>query len=107
MGTAPYFSKEQDKKNRALSPIKDVIPAVIGEMAKRQPQEADIASLWQRISGSKNGTRAAGIKNGALTVMVDSSARKMQLFRRQKELLEEMQNKIPTIKNIYFKVGSV
>ena len=87
--------------------MKDILPAVIGEIAQKRPQEIDIANLWQRISGSPKGSRVAEIRNGALTVMVDSSARKMILFRKRQELLEELQNKVPTIKSIYFKVGSV
>ena len=90
-----------------MNTIKDLIPGVIGELAKKQPQQIDIAALWQRISGNVKGSRVHEIKNGHLTVMVDSSARKMQLFRKRQELLEEMQNKVPTIKSIYFKVGSV
>ncbi len=87
--------------------IKDVIPSVIGELAKKRPQEIDIASLWQRISGGGKGSRVHEIKAGALTVVVDSSVRKMHLFRKRQELLEEIQNKVPSIKTIYFKVGSV
>ncbi len=86
--------------------IKDLIPNVIGELAKRRPQEMDVASLWQRISGGK-GSRILEIKNDSLIVVVDSSARKMHLYRKKDELLEEIQNKIPTVKSIYFKVGSV
>lgn len=87
--------------------IKDVIPSVIGELAKKRPQEIDIASLWQRISGGGKGSRVHEIKGGSLTVVVDSSVRKMHFFRKRQELLEEIQNKVPTIKTIYFKVGSV
>ena len=87
--------------------IKDVIPSVIGDLAKKRPQEIDLTNLWQRISKDTQGSRVAELKNGALTVLVDSSARKMHLFRQRQELLEELQNKIPTIKTIYFKVGSV
>lgn len=90
-----------------MNTIKDVIPGVIGELAKKRPQELDIVSLWTRISGNPKGSRVAEVKNGALTIVVDSSARKMVLFRKRQELLEELQNKIPTIKTIYFKVGSV
>ena len=87
--------------------IKDVIPSVIGELAKKRPQEIDITSLWQRISGGGKGSRVHEIKGGNLTVVVDSSIRKMHLFRKRQELLEEIQNKVPSIKTIYFKVGSV
>ena len=90
-----------------MKSIKDVIPSVIGDLAKKRPQEIDIVSLWQRISGNAKGSRVAEIKNGHLTVLVDSSARKMHLFRQRQELLQEPQNKVPTIKTIYFKVGSV
>ncbi|MEI7998017.1 MAG: DciA family protein [Candidatus Omnitrophota bacterium] len=90
-----------------MNNIKDLIPGVIGEIAKKRPQEIDIASLWLRIAGNVKGSRVSEIKNGSLTVVVDSSARKMTLFRKRQELLEELQNKIPTIKSIYFKVGSV
>ena len=87
--------------------IKEVIPSVIGELAKKRPQEINIASLWQRISGGGKGSRVQEIKGSCLTVVVDSSVRKMHLFRKRQELLEEIQNKVPTIKTIYFKVGSV
>ena len=87
--------------------IKDLIPSVIGELAKKRPQEVDIVVLWQRISGNAKGSRVAEIKNGNLTVVVDSSARKMHLFRKREDLLQELQSKVPTIKTIYFKVGSV
>ena len=87
--------------------IKDIVPSVIGELAKKRPQELDIVSLWQRISGNPKGSRVSEVKNGNLTIVVDSSARKMVLFRKRQELLEELQNKVPTIKTIYFKVGSV
>jgi hypothetical protein len=90
-----------------MNNIKDLIPSVIGELAKKRPQEIDVAALWQRISGNTKGSRVHEIKNGNLTVMVDSSVRKMHLFRKKEELLEEMQNKVPAIKNIYFKVGHV
>ncbi len=87
--------------------IRDLIPSVIEQMSQKRPQEVDVASLWQRISGGGKGSRVHEIKNGTLTVMVDSSTRKMHLFRKRQELLEEIQGKVPTIKTIYFKVGSV
>ncbi|MBI3601814.1 MAG: DUF721 domain-containing protein [Candidatus Omnitrophica bacterium] len=90
-----------------MNTIKNIIPVVIGEMAKKRPQEIDLSQLWGRIAGSPKGSRAAQMKEGRLTVLVDSSARKMQLFRKKDQLLEQLQNKIPTIKTIYFKVGSV
>jgi len=90
-----------------MKTIKDVIPSVIGDLAKKRQQEVDIASVWQRISGNVKGSRVSEMKNGALTILVDSSARKMILFRKRQELLEELQNRVPSIKNIYFKVGSV
>lgn len=87
--------------------IKNLIPSVIGELAKKRPQEIDIAVLWQRISGNTKGSRIAEIKNGQVVIMVDSSARKVHLFRKKEELLVQLQSKMPTIKTIYFKVGSV
>ena len=90
-----------------MNTVKDILPGVIGEMAKRRPQEVDIVELWQRISGNAKGSRVAEIKNGNLTVVVDSSVRKMHLFRKREDLLQELQSKVPTIKTIYFKVGSV
>ena len=90
-----------------MNNIKDLIPSVIGELAKKRPQEVDIASLWQRISGNVKGSRVSEVKNGQVTILVDSSARKMHLFRKKEDLLQELQSKVPTIKTIYFKVGSV
>ena len=90
-----------------MNTVKDILPGVIGELAKKRPQEVDIVALWQRISGNVKGSRVAEIKNGNLTVVVDSSVRKMHLFRKREHLLQELQSKVPTIKTIYFKVGSV
>jgi predicted nucleic acid-binding Zn ribbon protein len=87
--------------------MKDLVHGVIGELAKKRPQEVDIVVLWQRISGNAKGSRVAEIKNGTLTILVDSSARKITLFRKREELLQEIQSKVPAIKTIYFKVGSV
>lgn len=87
--------------------IKDLIPGVIEQLSQQRPQQIDVASLWQRISGGGKGSRVQEIKNGTLIVVVDSSARKMHFFRKNKEILEEIQNKVPAIKTIYFKVGSV
>jgi hypothetical protein len=94
-------------KKMIMNTIKDVIPSVIGDLAKKKPQETDISLLWHRISGSSKGSRALEMKNGTLTIVVDSSVRKMHLFRKKETLLEELQNKVPAIKNIYFKVGQV
>lgn len=90
-----------------MNTIKHIIPSVIDDLAKKRPQQMDVAQIWQRVCGSPKGSRVAEIKQGALTVVVDSSARKMQLLHKRQQLLEEIQNKIPTIKTIYFKVGSV
>ena len=102
----PVFGSA-DETVRIMNTIKNIIPSVINEMAQKRPQEINLSQLWGRIAGSVKGSRIGGIKEGRLTVMVDSSARKMQLYRKREELLEELQNKIPTIKTIYFKVGSV
>lgn len=90
-----------------MKTVKDIIPFVIGDLAQKRPQQMDVAQVWQRVCGCAQGSHVSQVKQGVLTVVVDSSARKMQLFRKRQELLEEIQHKIPTIKNIYFRVGSV
>ena len=87
--------------------IKDLIPSVISQISNKQPSQIDIGELWQRVSKGGKGSRVIEIKNDQLIVAVDSSVRKMHFFRQRQEILQEIQNKLPKIKNIYFKVGSV
>ena len=87
--------------------IKDLIPSVISELSKKRPSQLDISEIWQRVSKGGKGSRVVELKKDQLIVVVDSSARKMHFFRQRQEILEEIQSKMPQIKNIYFKVGSV
>lgn len=87
--------------------IKDIIPNVIGQMAKLKPaQGVDIGQAWERASGFK-GSRAVDLKEGTLIVHVDSSLRAVKLNFKKDILLMEMQKHFPKIKQIYLKVAKV
>ncbi len=90
-----------------MDSIKDIIHDVIGQMAKAQGhQGGDINGIWQRISGGK-GSSAVALKNGALTVHVDSAMRMVKLNLRREQSLDGMKKEFPAVERIYFKVGKL
>ena len=80
-----------------MDSIKDIIHDVIGQMSKAQgPKGVDINGTWQRISGGA-GSSAVALKEGTLTVHVDSAMRMVRLNSRKEELLEGMKKEFPAV----------
>jgi hypothetical protein len=90
-----------------MDPIKNILPAVMGSMSVREGiSSVNIGQAWTRISGGK-GSRVADLKDGCLTVHVDSTMRMVNLNLNREDILQQLNKDFPSVKKIYFKVGKV
>ena len=93
-----------------MDQIKDIVNSVLNKLV---PQEVsnlgNIEEIWQEIAGQRiqRHTHIAGLKKNQLIVDVDSSAWIYQLNLLKNKLLKDIQEHIPEIKSIYFKIGKV
>ena len=93
-----------------MESIKDIIPQVIEQLTIRKPDDQNkIQRIWQNIIDAKMAqhSRLSDFSDGILTVAVDSSVRLYQMNLNKKRILEQLQDEIPDIKNIKFKIGKV
>jgi hypothetical protein len=90
-----------------MDPIKNILSSVMGRMSAREGvSSVDIGQLWTRISGGK-GSRIADLKEGCLTIYVDSTMRMVNLNLNREDLLQQLNKDFPSIKKLYFRVGKV
>lgn len=85
--------------------IKDTICAVIKELKSRQPEEATKAfDLFRKNLKPKERrhTKCVSLRQGMLTVNVDSSAWLYELSQKKEDLLHKL-----GIKDIRFRIGEV
>jgi len=90
--------------------IKDVINKVIGGIANRNPdQHNKIDRIWKNLLTEQElkHTKLIGIKEGALSVYVDSPAWLHQMRIRQTKILKQLKEEVADIKHIYFKIGTI
>jgi predicted nucleic acid-binding Zn ribbon protein len=90
--------------------IKDIVNDVIGKISKEKPGAGDkLQRIWHNLLGKKElqHTNLVGVKDGQLSVYVDSSAWLYQMNIRKHKILERLQEEIPDIKGIRFKLGKV
>ena len=93
-----------------MESIKDIIPQVIEQLTIRKPDDQNkIQRIWQNIIDAKMAQHSmlSDFSDGILTVAVDSSVRLYQMNLNKKKILEKLQDEIPDIKNIKFKIGKV
>ena len=93
-----------------MESIKDIIPQVIEQLTIRKPDDQNkIQRIWQNIIDAKMAQHSMllDFSDGILTVAVDSSVRLYQMNLNKKRILEQLQDEIPDIKNIKFKIGKV
>ena len=93
-----------------MESIKDIIPQVIEQLTIRKPDDQNkIQRIWQNIIDAKMAQHSmlSDFSDGILTVAVDSSVRLYQMNLNKKKILEQLQDEIPDIKNIKFKIGKV
>lgn len=90
--------------------IKDILQGVVGKMADRQPdQDTKVERVWLNVleDGAAEHTKLVGVKDGELSVHVDSPAWLYQMKLKKRNILTRMKDECPDIKNIRFKIGTV
>ena len=94
-----------------MQEIKDIVNKVFAGIpgTTNAVQQEKISKVWERVLKHQGMTRAriSGLKEGTLVVNVDSPARLYQFNLKKKKLLEEVNQEVPEIKKIYFKIGKV
>ena len=89
-----------------MDSIKNIVSGVIGRMSSGSVGNfQNIQEAWARISKDQ-GSRAAGFKDGCLTINADSSMQLIKLNLNRENLLKEIQKEFPSIEKIKFKVGA-
>ena len=93
-----------------MNDIKDIVRRVVGDMAAQKvPSSVKIENVWLGVLEKKESehVRLVGFKNGVLMVDVDSSAWLYHMNTRKSKIIELLQQGIPDIKKINFKIGKV
>ena len=88
--------------------ISKIVQTVIGRMSVGQSLEQCILCFWEQIiSGEeKKHAKINKIHEGILEITIDTSAWLYQFNLKRNNILKQLQNEIPEIKNIYFKLGT-
>ena len=90
--------------------IKDIINNVVGKLASQQEISPDkIHRAWKAILTEKKQkhTSITGYKDGWLTVQVDTPTWLYQMKVEKLKILKQLQEEVPDLKNIRFKIGKV
>lgn len=107
------FNKNQifsRKSELVVDNIKEIIKDVMGSMSSRRVLDQDrLQRIWESLFDKKEleHLRVVGLKNGTLSIWVDSPAWLYQLRTQKQKLLKRIQEEIPDIKELYFKIGKV
>lgn len=94
-----------------MDSIKDIIPRVVEKMVRSRNRQAGgpgaLEQVWQDILEKQElrHTMLGGQRDGNLLVFVDSPARAYHLRMGKARILKQLQEKIPEIKDIIFKVS--
>ena len=90
--------------------IKDIIKNVIGQMGENKlSRHEKIDRIWLNVLNELElkHTKLVGLKNGWLSVYVDSPAWLYQMKIKKNKILERIQEEIPDVININFKIGKI
>lgn len=93
-----------------MESIKGILPSVVEDLAKRQPQpEEQMNRFWKNIMNGKAAKhiKVYGSNDEVLKVFVDSPAWLFQLNLNKRKILNELKQQSAGIKDIYFKLGKV
>ncbi len=92
-----------------MESIRDIIPHVIENLALKKPNtKRNIHEVWKIAAGDQaEHCTVKDFQKGMLRVNVDSSARMFELSTRKNDLIKNLKNEIPDIKDIIFKIGKV
>lgn len=90
--------------------IKNVINDVVKNLSQKKPTEQQaISGIWNRALSEtdRKHTQLHQIKDGKLTVLVDSPAWLYQLKTKKQTLLKKIQEETSKVKDIVFKIGKL
>ncbi len=90
--------------------IKAIIQQVIEKIAPSSiPSQEKIEHIWQKVLGKEQlkHTRLVGIKEGCISVLVDSPVWLYQMRISKGRILGELKKEMSGIKDIYLKIGKV
>ena len=93
-----------------MDQIKDILQQVVKNISGQKPQkENDLQGLWEQAVDKKTAqhTHIFGIKKGRLLIFTDSPVRLFDLSLRKVRILKQMQEKLPDLLDISFKIGKV
>jgi len=94
-----------------MEPIKNTIDALLAGLheKKKTAETASPEALVHRIFSGQDRAHVAGraVRNGILSVAVDSSARLYHCSLHKEELLQKLRRLSPQIKDIRFRIGKV
>ena len=110
-GGPPEINRQRPARlHENMNTIKDIIPQVIEQLSLRQPDsQMKIHRIWQNIVDERMSTHSAlvNFNQGILSVCVDSSSWLFQMNLNKRRILERLQEEMPEVKNIQFKIGKV
>jgi predicted nucleic acid-binding Zn ribbon protein len=90
--------------------INDIVKNVIGNIAgQKADQLAQIEKSWVKIltQDELRHTKIKGIKEGSISVNVDSPAWMFQMKTKKNRILKKLQEDIFDVKNIFFRIGKI
>lgn len=90
--------------------IEDIIKNVIGKMADRKLEDHQkIHRLWVNILSESElkHTKLMGVKNGTVSVYVDSPAWLYQMNTQKRKILDRLKEEISTIEYLSFRIGKI
>jgi predicted nucleic acid-binding Zn ribbon protein len=93
-----------------MEQIKDILNQVVKNISDQKPQqEQDIQKAWEAAVNKKTAqhTHLVGVKKGKLLIFVDSPVRVFELTLHKNQILKKMQQQIPELLDITFKIGKV
>lgn len=91
-----------------MDSIKDIIPQVVEKIIRqRAGEQGALEQAWLDVLEKQDikHVKLGGLRDGNLLVSVDSPARAYHLRMRKAKILKQLQEKIPGIRDIMFKVG--
>ena len=89
--------------------IKDIVNKVVATIPGKTTadKQEKISRAWDKILKHQGLSQAkiSGLKDETLVINIDSPARLYQFNLKRTKILEEINQEIPEIKKIYFKIG--
>lgn len=90
--------------------IKDIVNSVISNLSTRSQKGDDkLERVWSSVLEKKElqHTKLVGMRDGTVSVLVDTPAWLYQMNIKKTKILDRLQNEIPDIKNIRYRIGKV